>query len=130
MNADTYAQALYALLKDASKAQASGYIDNLRGLLKKRGHEQLYPKIVARLEAFVTQEHDTASRISVAKESDIAEFKDEILNTAREMGLQGQTLTPSIDDTLVGGFRIESTDKLYDASYKRALLDMYRKLTV
>ena len=128
MKAEYYAHALYDLSKDADAAATEEYLSNMKALLKKRGHESLYPSIVRVFVSLSARETDVAASVSVAKKDDIARYKEEILETARAMGLSGVTLNQKVDETLVGGFRVESEDQVVDKSYKRSLIELYRQL--
>ncbi len=102
-------------------------LKNATALLEKKGHTRLWPAVlrgVAR--EFEKRCVDAVPLVAVASE----EFsQSEALKQA--LVTLGTNATPKtvIDSSLIGGFLVQYQDRMIDASYKRALTDLYRKIT-
>jgi F0F1-type ATP synthase delta subunit len=59
MNAAYYARALFALIEKSPK-KAATYLHNLDGVLKKRGHQKLLPKIFSEYQKLQLAKERTA----------------------------------------------------------------------
>jgi len=102
-------------------------LKNATALLQKKGHARLWPAVlrgvVRELEKRTVE---AMPHVAVAKESVIA-------SAALKQALAelGATATPTtvVDNTLIGGFLVQYKDRMIDASYKRTLTDLYRKVT-
>lgn len=103
-------------------------ISNLKSVLIKKGHERLLGSILRG--ALRQLEHDVVSKAPQIK---IAKQDADLLNKAM-MALKDLrnevVLEPVVktDDNLIGGFVVTAANKQIDASYKRALLNLYRKV--
>lgn len=126
MNADLYAHALYDSLKDSPDTEK--YIANLVGILKERGHYKLLPEILSVYKRIDEQGQSKRSTLYVAKESDGNVFKDTIKQFKEEFNIT-EEVDVVVDETLVGGYTLRTSDKILDNSYKRSLLDLYRLIT-
>ncbi len=103
-------------------------IAGLKSALAKKGHSRLLGSILRG--ALRELEHDVvakAPQIIVAKndEAIISKAKAALADLS-----QSESLAPVVktDESLIGGFVVKSGGKQVDASYKRALLEMYRKV--
>lgn len=118
-----YAQALYeAIAKGTEPAKA---IHALAERLKREGRGALLSR-VARAFARVAQREGARSRTALY----IAREKD--AHAAREATAKyAQTAKHDVlvDDTLIGGWRLEHQDRLVDASYKSYLLELFNRVT-
>jgi F0F1-type ATP synthase delta subunit len=103
-------------------------VKNLKEALAKKGHSRLFGSI---LRGVLRQlEHEAvakAPQIKVAKNSEdlVAKAKEALLRLGAESVLPPVVKT---DETLVGGYVVTAAGKQIDASYKRALLNLYRKV--
>lgn len=103
-------------------------ISNLKAVLKKRGHDRLLGGI---LRGSLRQlEHDVISKapqIKIAKDS--ADLKNSAMLALKDLETD-LVLEPVVktDENLIGGYIVTSANKQIDASYKRALLNLYRKV--
>ena len=100
---------------------------NLMRMLKARGHERLYPKILTLLlrECEKGERSGTVTLV-LAQSEDAPLFKEAI---ERALGaLNAPEYTTRIDPTITGGFIIEGGETRIDQSYKRRLLTLYRSL--
>ncbi len=100
---------------------------SIKKQMEQRGHLRLWPQVLkasmrvlqARLKSFVPQ-------VVIAKEGEVSEAT---LQAALEkLGATEAGYTKTIDQNLVGGFTARVKGTFYDASYKRALVDLYRRI--
>jgi F0F1-type ATP synthase delta subunit len=103
-------------------------IAGLKSALAKKGHGRLLGSILRG--ALRELEHDVVAKapqlvVAKADEATLSKAKAALANLGG-----GETLSPVVkaDDTLIGGFIVKASGKQVDASYKRALLEMYRKV--
>jgi len=117
MNAKNYAQALkQALYKEDDFEKIW---QNFLMVLKKRGVLKLLPKILAVLEKDLNQKSER-KLLTIATEKD----RENIIiknNIAPEVQVK-------VDNSILGGYRLESPGELLDASYKTKLLELYRAI--
>lgn len=103
-------------------------ISNLKSVLIKKGHERLLGSILRG--ALRQLEHDIVSKapqIKIAKQD--AGLLNRAMTALKDLGDE-VVLEPVVktDDNLIGGFVVTAANKQIDASYKRALLNLYRKV--
>jgi F0F1-type ATP synthase delta subunit len=126
MNERIYSEALYKAVSGGMKLDAA--LSRLKEILKERGHDALYGKILRSAEArFRKDEGAGTLEVTVAKKGDEKAFKDEIANAKERFGATHTTIR--IDESIAGGYIARTNDKEVDASYKSALLSIYRSLT-
>lgn len=114
-----YAQALYdAVMKGTDPKKA---VSALRDRLVRESRLALMPRIARAFTRIA--ERDTSrsgARVYVAREHDAkAAFTASGVNEADVI----------VDETLIGGWRLETADTLVDASYKRHLLNLFNRVT-
>lgn len=115
----TYAHALMRLT--AKGISPSDAVASIASALRARGRIALLPRVgraYARLTARFAQKNTT--RIAVARTEDSV--------MALKVASASEA-TINIDDSLIGGWRIEQADTLRDASYKKYLLEIYNRAT-
>jgi len=120
---ETYAQALYrAIAQGTEPAKA---IHALAARLKREGRSALLPRL-ARAFARVAQREGARSRavLYVAREKDAAKAQEAAAKYAKT-----QKHDVLVDETLIGGWRLEQEDRLVDASYKSYLLELFERVT-
>lgn len=114
---ETYAKALLELVNRGTTPKEA--VASIRKVLSKSGKASLFPSIaksVARLAGREMRMKGTV--LVVAKEADAAEAKERSGEKDAKV---------RIDPTIIGGWRLESAEELRDASYKRALLEIYQR---
>lgn len=121
-----YAHALYSSLASASsKEEALERVDELIAVLERNGKRKALPSILRELERLHAQSHAQKPTLVVANEASTATAKVELgTHIAKDVHAD-----ITVDDNLVGGWRYSDNDTLIDASYKTALLNLYRKVT-
>ncbi len=129
MLARKYAQALYNKAHEKGARQESVAKDFIE-LMRARGQLKLLSPVLSEYRKIV----ETASRRSrviarVAKEKDVRTYHDEIEKVLKDMGIDEKP-ERIIDESVVGGVRIESHGAIYDRTYRRGLLELFRQITV
>src|SRR3989344_5137079 len=123
-----YAQALWKMVEGGlTPAKA---VRALEVTLKVHGREALLPRIAsafARIAQRETKRTDVV--LTLAREKDERRAHKDIKEMLTRMGVASKDLKTQIDDTLIGGWRLEGRETLTDVSYKKALLDLYVRVT-
>ena len=110
---------------DAKKA-----VSALREILARHGRQELLPRIGRAFERIAKREQaKSAVVLSVAREKDARKAEREAKDFLKDVGVDAKEISIHIDDTLIGGWRIEGREHLHDASYKKSLLSMYNRST-
>ena len=117
-----YAKALFEILKDASGSELDQKFSAFVEYLKKTGKAKLLPKVLHELERILQKEVKNAPKVYFAKDTDESKAKE----IAQKLSINSPELVK--DEKLIGGVKIKSGTKLYDASYKKYLLDLYDAL--
>ncbi len=118
-----YAKALYELLNSKNKEEQEKLLANFFNVLKRDSKEKLLTKILLELEKLYTQRQKSSLRVRLASDK----YKEQALKKAKDLGYDGEIPVVK-DESLIGGYKIESADSVYDASYKKFLMDLYSKL--
>lgn len=121
---DTYATAAYLALEDGM--MLPDVLKRLVEVLEKRGHSKLYGGILRELEKKIAGAEEAKTTVRLADTDDEKVLKAEIAAALTEIGGE-QVYELETDESLVGGFVLETKDRMVDASYKRSLLSLYRK---
>jgi len=122
MNAKYYAQAIYELTGENT-------ISNLLAVLERKGHKHLLPSILSEYKK-LKMERAVAENIQVrvAKKSDLEKNKVEITKDAEKFSLNVSEAEVVEDNTIIGGFILEKGEVEVDKSYKKVLIDLYKKM--
>ena len=126
-----YAQALFEKATDvADRKSVELLIKNLVAILKSEGKLKLLPSILKEYERLSERRAAEKAHLYVANEKAVkkAPESQNVLNFTKEIGVEAKDLEVVVDASLVGGFRLESPTRLVDASHKRSLLHLYRKV--
>lgn len=130
MKASWYAEALYGALEGKSESDSSQVLARFRTVLVARGHSaflrfipQELGKIIEREKAHrevVLVTADDTSRTKWAHAYDHYEKEGAIP--------KGAVRRDIVDESIVGGFQIRTKDLLIDGSYKKSLVELYRRI--
>jgi F-type H+-transporting ATPase subunit delta len=98
-------------------------------LLAKKGHERLWPAILrGALRELERSGRANVPQVTLSKDS--KETSAKLSEALKALGVEGDaTYETKIDESLIGGFIVRYKDRMIDASYKKALVDLYRKVT-
>lgn len=128
-----YAQALWEMVSGAPGVEGMDVKKAVHAMfarLEKDGRALLMPRVGR---AFVRiAERESRKRdlvLTVAREADISAAKKEVNGYIESLGISSEDLKTQVDDTLIGGWRLEGNERLVDASYKSRLLDLYNRVT-
>jgi len=119
--AETYAHALHEIEK---KSAAPGTAVRFVSAVKSRGHGKLLPQILARYEQLKENGAKGGVQVRIASERERAGAE----KTAEKEGVRG-IATLRIDRALVSGFSLQGRDFRIDHSGRRALLELFNKMT-
>ena len=124
---NAYAQALWNMIEGG--ASATKAVHSLRDALTARGRAALLPRI-ARAFARIAERNSARNDVvlSVSRESDVNSAKKQIKSALEELQVSSKDLKTQIDDTLIGGWRLEGKETLFDNSYKKQLLSVYNRV--
>ena len=123
-----YAQALWGLVANGMDAKEA--VRAIHDRLTSEGRGSLMPRVGHAFNRIAERESRKRDyTLTVARESDLTHAKKEIKAYTSEMGIEIEDLKTQVDDTLIGGWRLEGNERLVDASYKRRLLDLYNGVT-
>lgn len=134
MKASWYAEALYEALQNKevkTDADAQKVFARFRKVLVARGHEKLLPFISHELEKIMAREKiKNEVTLVVADEKSRSKWTHAYDHYEKE-GIvpKGSTLRNVVDESIVGGFQIRTKDTIIDGSYKKSLIELYRKIT-
>jgi len=102
----------------------------LYDLLVLRGRQALMPRIAHAFSRLAQAENRAeALTLSVAHEKDANTAKKELKELLERIGADGKDVETVIDESLIGGWRLEGREQLVDASFKKSLLEMYNRAT-
>lgn len=122
----SYAEALRRLVEKGKNPKTA--VSELHTALKKQGRTQLMPRIARAFKRVA--ERDAARntvRLYVAGANTHA--KTSAKHALEAMSVDAKDVEVIEDATLIGGWRLEGREQLYDASYKKKLLELYRRVT-
>ncbi len=115
----SYAHALMRLVENGKSPKDA--VASIVKVLHSRGRDSLLSRVGRAFERLASRSAlRGVTRITVARAEDAAR--------AREVAGVSEA-SVRIDDSLIGGWRIEKSDTLLDASYKKHLLQMYNRAT-
>lgn len=132
MKASWYAEALYAALKDAkTEADSKKVFARFRKVMSARGHDKLMHFIPHELEKITLREQTNNEVVLITADAKSQGKWDHACDHYEKEGLisKGNARRNIVDESIVGGFQIRTKDILIDGSYKKSLLELYRKIT-
>jgi F0F1-type ATP synthase delta subunit len=124
----SYAQALWKVIAGGMTPKKA--VDSLHESLAARGRTALMPRI-ARAFARIAEREEGKSGVtlSVAREKDERKAKSAAKEALENLGVKPADVSVAVDDSLIGGWRLEGRETLVDASFKKQLLDLYARAT-
>ncbi|RJR14447.1 hypothetical protein C4585_00110 [Candidatus Parcubacteria bacterium] len=122
-----YAEALRKVVEKGKSPKAA--VTALRETLQKEGRTQLLPRIARAFKRVAEREHArNMVRLYVAG-SGQTYAKTKAKHAIEAMRMDPKDVELVEDATLIGGWRLEGREQLHDASYKRHLLELYKRVT-
>src|SRR3989344_924553 len=123
-----YAQALWKIIEDGADPKAT--VKTLYEVLKARGRLGLLPKI-ARAFKLLSSRVEARNEVvlKLARSSDAKGALKEASGLLKDIGIKADDVKVSIEENVIGGWRLEGRELLHDASHKRQLLDIYENVS-
>ncbi|MBI5003475.1 F0F1 ATP synthase subunit delta [Candidatus Kaiserbacteria bacterium] len=124
-----YAQALWNTIAGGMDPKKS--VHAVHKILETEGRTELMPRIARAFERLAAREHSRNTvTLTVAHKRDEAQSRQEAAEALKELGADAHTLETYVDDSLIGGWRLEGREHLVDESYKKHLLAIYTAATL
>lgn len=126
--AHTYARILWNIIEGGRQPKKA--VAALHDILLQHGRAELLPHIArafARIAA--REEQKNAFTLTVAREKDRREALSGAKEVLGELGVKPSEVTARVDDSIIGGWRLEGRERLVDASFKKHLLALYNRAT-
>jgi F0F1-type ATP synthase delta subunit len=125
---ETYAQALWQMIEGGMQPKKA--VHALVESVKAHGRDALLRRIAKAFERIAARQmKKNALVVSVAHEKDANKAKREAKEILEKIGTDSKDLEVKVDETLIGGWRLEGAGTLVDNSFKKSLLDMYNAAT-
>jgi F0F1-type ATP synthase delta subunit len=111
-----YAQALWVSIEKGRSPKEA--VESLSKILKRQGREGLMPRIAKAFKRLAEANKANRARIFVAYEKDAK-------SALKASGSAEADVC--VDETLIGGWRLESGTEVVDRSFKKYLVDIYNE---
>lgn len=133
MKASWYAEALYgALQKEEVKNESDSkkILARFRDVVAARGHNSLLPFIAREFEKIITREKTKSEAILVIADEKSGSKWGHAYDHYEKEGIIPKEATRRVvvDPSITGGFQIKTKDILVDGSYKKSLVELYRRI--
>ena len=131
MKASWYAEALYGALKGKDEEEGIRVFAHFREVLKSRGHSALLSFIPHELEKITERERAHHQVELVTADTESATKWAHAYDHYEQEGIiqKNATRRDVVDPSIVGGFQIRTKELLIDGSYKKPLVQLYKKIT-
>ncbi len=116
-----------ALITNALRNGApKDFVQKLVIYMKAHGHLSILPAVVRRVER--TGAAAPAALVTVANATDAAALAPKIASALSTLGVEGDYAL-SVDQNIVGGYSVVARHKVIDQTYRKALVDLYQRIT-
>lgn len=123
-----YATALWRIIQDGVAPKKA--VKSVHEALVARGRAGLLPRISKAFARLASRaEMKDSVILKIAKEKDKKTAVKKIKTLLADKNIKASEVSVSIDENLIGGWRLEGRELLRDASYKKQLLDIYEKVS-
>lgn len=124
---NAYAQALWKMVQGGMTPQKA--VAAIKETLAAHGRTALMPRVARAFARIAEREARKSTMVlTVARESDEKSSKKSAGEVLHQLGIESEGLKTQVDDTLIGGWRLEGRGLLVDQSYKERLLSMYTRV--
>lgn len=124
----TYAQALWKAIESGMTPHAA--VKSLRDLLERTGRSALVPRIARAFTRLAEREAKRSDMVlTIAREKDEPRAKSAAKEILTELQADAEGLKTQVDDSIIGGWRLEGRGVLVDKSYKAQLINIYHQVT-
>ncbi len=124
---NNYAQALWRMI--ASGKEPGKVARQLREALTRKGRENLLPRIARAFKRIAEREQVRNTLTLSVSDVHPTHAKKEAKEILKAMNIALEDVEVRTDDELIGGWRLEGRESLYDASFKKHLLELYKRAT-
>ena len=125
---EAYAQALWTMIEKGKAPHEA--VAAMKKELETRGRATLLPKIARAFERLAAKENSKNTlTLSIARTKDAPHAVKEVEKVLAELKIGDVDLYETIDESLIGGWRLEGRGVLIDKSWKSALLSIYNRVT-
>jgi len=126
MTTKVYGEAVYGAITNGMAVPNA--LSNLTAILEKYGHSSLRGQVLRDLLArFEKDEEKLTVTVRVSQTQDAEKFAKEIAMFTDKYHLRETAV--KVDETLIGGYILESTEHRLDASHKKSLATIYQNVT-
>lgn len=123
---NSYAQALWRMIEAGTQPKKA--VRALYDQLCARGRQTLMPKVARSFERLAARDRGRNGVVlSVAATKEARSALTQTKKLLRDLDVGAKAVTTHVDETLIGGWRLEGRERLVDASFKKYLLDMYNR---
>lgn len=124
----TYAQVLWKLVAGGSTPHAA--VQALKAKLQADGRTALLPRVARAFARLAEREAGRSTVVlTVAREKDERHAKSAAKEVLAALDVEKEGLKTQVDDSIIGGWRLEGRGMLVDNSYKSKLLSIYNQVT-
>lgn len=130
-----YAEAFMRATQQSTPEDAEKKMSALAHILRASGKERLLPAVYREIEKRLTRsvkKNGVFVSFGSARASRYFEnghHEKELAEVLSQMGCENLPREEKIDDTLVGGYKVSYREKEYDNTHKRALIELYTRIT-
>lgn len=123
-----YAEALWVTIEKGRAPHEA--VAALKKALQDRGRLTLLSKIAKAFQRLAAREtNKNTLTLSVARQQDAQTAVKEVEKVLAELSMGDIDVCEGVDESLIGGWRLEGKGLLMDKSWKRALLSIYNRAT-
>lgn len=130
MKASWYAESLYLAIQGKSDVDGKKIFERFREALVLRGHGALLRFIPQELEKITNREKTRKEVILVTvDEKSITKWSHAYDHYEKDGIVSKDAIRRNVvDESIIGGFQIRTKDIFIDGSYKKPLVELYRKI--
>ena len=123
-----YAQALWNVIAGGENPKKA--ITSMRTSLEAHKRLELLPRIARAFKRIAERElRKNRILLTVAHKKDEDRIPRKFKSLFAQVGIDTKDIETRVDDSLIGGWRLEGREQLIDASYKKYLLEMFNSIT-
>lgn len=123
-----YAQVLWKLVEGGMTPR--GAAAALKHKLEQDGRAALLPRVARAFARIAERESGKSDMVlTVAREKDERNARAKAKEAMASLGMDAGDLKTQVDDSVIGGWRLEGRGMLVDNSYKATLLGIYHRVT-
>lgn len=124
-----YAEAFLRAVEGKTSSPRSNLTASFVAVVRKRGDTALLPAILRDITSRIARkENEQSMDLQVPDASYERTHRKDIAHAAELIGGDVRNMRVSVNPALIGGFRAEHRGVLYDATYQKSLIDLYRRL--